>query len=72
MTEMFTFLNSMCFVKFKQSLSEKSRELDKLKNEWTAYTTALSNKHSQELTSEKERALQVQRLERMNRILVLE
>ncbi|XP_041573884.2 spindle assembly abnormal protein 6 homolog isoform X2 [Taeniopygia guttata] len=44
----------------QQSLSEKSRELDKLKNEWTAYTTALSNKHSQELTSEKERALQAQ------------
>ncbi|NXR46376.1 SAS6 protein, partial [Hippolais icterina] len=44
----------------QQSLSEKSRELDKLKNEWTSYTTALSNKHSQELTSEKERALQAQ------------
>ncbi|NXM62560.1 SAS6 protein, partial [Illadopsis cleaveri] len=44
----------------QQSLAEKSRELDKLKNEWTSYTTALSNKHSQELTSEKERALQAQ------------
>ncbi|NXJ21349.1 SAS6 protein, partial [Dicrurus megarhynchus] len=44
----------------QQNLSEKSRELDKLKNEWTSYTTALSNKHSQELTSEKERALQAQ------------
>ncbi|RLW05896.1 hypothetical protein DV515_00004964 [Chloebia gouldiae] len=44
----------------QQSLSEKSRELDKLKNEWTSYTTALSSKHSQELTSEKERALQAQ------------
>ncbi|NWH29802.1 SAS6 protein, partial [Chloropsis hardwickii] len=44
----------------QQSLSEKSRELDKLKNEWTSYTTALSNKHSQELTNEKERALQAQ------------
>ncbi|XP_032923412.1 spindle assembly abnormal protein 6 homolog isoform X2 [Catharus ustulatus] len=44
----------------QQSLSEKSRELDKLKNEWASYTTALSNKHSQELTSEKERALQAQ------------
>ncbi|NXI01027.1 SAS6 protein, partial [Pachycephala philippinensis] len=44
----------------QQSLSEKSRELDRLKNEWTSYTTALSNKHSQELTSEKERALQAQ------------
>ncbi|NWR07577.1 SAS6 protein, partial [Paradoxornis webbianus] len=44
----------------QQSLAEKSRELDKLKTEWTSYTTALSNKHSQELTSEKERALQAQ------------
>ncbi|KFV41717.1 Spindle assembly abnormal protein 6, partial [Gavia stellata] len=44
----------------KQSLSEKSRELDKLKNEWTSYTTALTNTHTQELTNEKERALQAQ------------
>ncbi|NXG23760.1 SAS6 protein, partial [Grallaria varia] len=44
----------------QQSLSEKSRELDKLKNEWTSYTTTLTNKHSQELTNEKERALQAQ------------
>ncbi|KAM9238407.1 spindle assembly abnormal protein 6 homolog [Leptosomus discolor] len=44
----------------QQSLSEKSRELDKLKNEWTSYTTALTNKHTQELTNEKERALQAQ------------
>lgn len=72
LTEMLTFLNSMSFVELKQSLSEKSRELDKLKNEWTSYTTALSNKHSQELTSEKERALQVRWLERINRILIWE
>ncbi|KFR13458.1 Spindle assembly abnormal protein 6, partial [Opisthocomus hoazin] len=44
----------------QQSLSEKSRELDKLKNEWTSYTTALTNKHTQELANEKERALQAQ------------
>ncbi|NXE79779.1 SAS6 protein, partial [Cochlearius cochlearius] len=44
----------------QQNLSEKSRELDKLKNEWTSYTTALTNKHTQELTNEKERALQAQ------------
>ncbi|KAM6262102.1 spindle assembly abnormal protein 6 homolog isoform 1-T1 [Porphyrio hochstetteri] len=44
----------------QQSLSDKSRELDKLKSEWTTYTTALTNKHTQELTSEKERALQAQ------------
>ncbi|NXY85725.1 SAS6 protein, partial [Alcedo cyanopectus] len=44
----------------QQNLSEKSRELDKLKNEWTSYTTALKNTHTQELTNEKERALQAQ------------
>ncbi|NXS52024.1 SAS6 protein, partial [Brachypteracias leptosomus] len=44
----------------QQSLSEKSQELDKLKNEWTSYTTALTNTHTQELTNEKERALQAQ------------
>ncbi|NXT52715.1 SAS6 protein, partial [Pluvianellus socialis] len=44
----------------QQSLSEKSRELDKLKNEWTSHATALTNKHTQELTNEKEKALQAQ------------
>ncbi|NXV49193.1 SAS6 protein, partial [Uria aalge] len=44
----------------QQSLSEKSRELDKLKNEWTSHTAALTNKHTQELTNEKEKALQAQ------------
>ncbi|XP_010016171.1 PREDICTED: LOW QUALITY PROTEIN: spindle assembly abnormal protein 6 homolog [Nestor notabilis] len=44
----------------QQSLSERNRELDKLKHEWTSHTTALTNRHTQELTSEKERALQAQ------------
>ncbi|XP_033861007.2 spindle assembly abnormal protein 6 homolog isoform X2 [Acipenser ruthenus] len=44
----------------QQTLSEKSRELDRLRSEWTSQTTALSNKHSQELTSERERALEAQ------------
>ncbi|KAM9008274.1 spindle assembly abnormal protein 6 homolog [Ara ararauna] len=44
----------------QQSLSERNRELDKLKHEWTSHTTALTNKHTQELTNEKERALQAQ------------
>ncbi|NXG76363.1 SAS6 protein, partial [Baryphthengus martii] len=44
----------------QQNLSEKSRELDKLKNEWTSFTTALKTTHTQELTNEKERALQAQ------------
>nr|XP_019602573.1 PREDICTED: spindle assembly abnormal protein 6 homolog [Rhinolophus sinicus] len=44
----------------QKTLSEKIQELDKLRNEWASHTAALSNKHSQELTSEKEKALQVQ------------
>ncbi|XP_069497688.1 spindle assembly abnormal protein 6 homolog isoform X2 [Ambystoma mexicanum] len=43
----------------QRTLSEKSRELDKLRSEWTTQATTLSNKHSQELTQEKEKALQV-------------
>ncbi|XP_043856467.1 spindle assembly abnormal protein 6 homolog isoform X3 [Dromiciops gliroides] len=42
----------------QQTLSEKVQELDKLRNEWTSHTAALTNKHSQELTNEKEKALQ--------------
>ncbi|XP_024908064.1 spindle assembly abnormal protein 6 homolog isoform X5 [Pteropus alecto] len=42
------------------TLSEKIQELDKLRNEWASHTAALSNKHSQELTNEKEKALQAQ------------
>lgn len=42
-----------------QTLSEKIQELDKLRNEWASHTATLSNKHSQELTNEKEKALQV-------------
>uniref|UniRef100_A0A9L0RK59 Spindle assembly abnormal protein 6 homolog n=1 Tax=Equus caballus TaxID=9796 RepID=A0A9L0RK59_HORSE len=44
----------------QKTLSEKIQELDKLRNEWASHTTALSNKHSQELTNEKEKALQAQ------------
>ncbi|XP_043856466.1 spindle assembly abnormal protein 6 homolog isoform X2 [Dromiciops gliroides] len=44
----------------QQTLSEKVQELDKLRNEWTSHTAALTNKHSQELTNEKEKALQAQ------------
>lgn len=44
----------------QKTLSDKIQELDKLRNEWASHTAALSNKHSQELTSEKEKALQAQ------------
>lgn len=45
-----------------QTLSEKIQELDKLRSEWASHTAALTSKHSQELTNEKERALQVRAL----------
>ncbi|KAM7054076.1 spindle assembly abnormal protein 6 homolog isoform 1-T1 [Molossus nigricans] len=44
----------------QKTLSEKIQELDKLRNEWASHTAALSSKHSQELASEREKALQAQ------------
>ncbi|XP_004614731.1 spindle assembly abnormal protein 6 homolog [Sorex araneus] len=44
----------------QKTLTEKIQELDKLRNEWASHTAALSNKHSQELTNEREKALQAQ------------
>ncbi|KAI1891933.1 hypothetical protein AGOR_G00148810 [Albula goreensis] len=40
----------------QQTLSEKSRELDRLRSEWTSQTATLSNRHSQDLTAEREKA----------------
>ncbi|KAL6055789.1 hypothetical protein STEG23_028749 [Scotinomys teguina] len=44
----------------QEMLSEKTQELDKLRSEWASHTALLTNKHSQELTNEKEKALQAQ------------
>ncbi|XP_066209578.1 spindle assembly abnormal protein 6 homolog [Saccopteryx leptura] len=44
----------------QKTLSEKTQELEKLRTEWASHTAALSSKHSQELTSEREKALQAQ------------
>nr|XP_023669085.1 spindle assembly abnormal protein 6 homolog isoform X2 [Paramormyrops kingsleyae] len=44
----------------QQTLSEKSRELDKLRGEWTSHTTSLSSRHTQDLTTEREKALETQ------------
>ncbi|XP_030646972.1 spindle assembly abnormal protein 6 homolog [Chanos chanos] len=44
----------------QQTLSEKSRELDKLRSEWTSHTTALASRHTQDLTAEREKALEIQ------------
>ncbi|GCC30063.1 spindle assembly abnormal protein 6 homolog [Chiloscyllium punctatum] len=42
----------------QQTLAEKSKELDRLRNEWTAHTNMLANKHSQEVLTEREKASQ--------------
>ncbi|XP_053709936.1 spindle assembly abnormal protein 6 homolog [Synchiropus splendidus] len=44
----------------QQTLSEKTRELDKLRSEWTTQTSSLSSRHSNELQSEREKALELQ------------
>uniref|UniRef100_UPI0037E97D5F spindle assembly abnormal protein 6 homolog n=1 Tax=Semicossyphus pulcher TaxID=241346 RepID=UPI0037E97D5F len=44
----------------QQTLSEKTKELDKLRSEWTSQTSCLSSRHSQELQSEREKAVQLQ------------
>ncbi|XP_032873608.1 spindle assembly abnormal protein 6 homolog isoform X1 [Amblyraja radiata] len=44
----------------QQTLAEKSKELDRLRNEWTTHTNFIANKHSQEVTTEREKALQAQ------------
>ncbi|XP_043403371.1 spindle assembly abnormal protein 6 homolog isoform X2 [Chelonia mydas] len=44
----------------EQALAEKSKELDKLQNEWASQTTSLTDKYSQEITAEKEKMLQIQ------------
>ncbi|XP_068599856.1 spindle assembly abnormal protein 6 homolog [Brachionichthys hirsutus] len=44
----------------QQTLSEKSKDLDKLRSEWTSQSSCLSSRHSQELQSEREKALELQ------------
>ncbi|XP_029919104.1 spindle assembly abnormal protein 6 homolog [Myripristis murdjan] len=57
----------------QQTLSEKTRELDKLRSEWTSQTSSLSSRHSQDMMSEREKALEVQtRLQQQNEQLRLE
>ncbi|KTG35814.1 hypothetical protein cypCar_00020688 [Cyprinus carpio] len=51
----------------QQTLSEKSRELDKLRSEWTSQTTSLSSRHMHDLSAEREKALETQaRLQQQN------
>ena len=40
-----------------QALSSRTRELERLKSEWSAHTTALANEHSAQLTAEREKGV---------------
>ncbi|XP_030049485.1 spindle assembly abnormal protein 6 homolog isoform X3 [Microcaecilia unicolor] len=44
----------------QQALAQKSKELDKLQNEWTSQTSSLANRHTQEIATERAKALQIQ------------
>lgn len=44
----------------QQTLSEKTKELDKLRSEWTSQSSCLSSRHSQELQLEREKAVELQ------------
>ncbi|XP_022625463.1 spindle assembly abnormal protein 6 homolog [Seriola dumerili] len=44
----------------QQTLSEKTKELDKLRSEWTSQTSSLSSRYSQELQSEREKSVELQ------------
>uniref|UniRef100_A0A3Q3WQ37 Spindle assembly abnormal protein 6 N-terminal domain-containing protein n=1 Tax=Mola mola TaxID=94237 RepID=A0A3Q3WQ37_MOLML len=44
----------------QQTLSDKTKELDKLRSEWTSQTSGLSSRHSQELQSEREKTIELQ------------
>ncbi|KAG9486865.1 hypothetical protein GDO78_006975 [Eleutherodactylus coqui] len=44
----------------QQALEEKSKELANLRSEWTSQTSLLTNRHTQEITAEREKVLQMQ------------
>ncbi|XP_069043224.1 spindle assembly abnormal protein 6 homolog isoform X3 [Lepisosteus oculatus] len=44
----------------QQTLAEKAKELEKMQNTWSLQTSELSNRHNQDVTAERERALQIQ------------
>ncbi|XP_054645767.1 spindle assembly abnormal protein 6 homolog isoform X2 [Dunckerocampus dactyliophorus] len=44
----------------QQTLSEKTKELDKLHSEWTLQTSSLSSRHSNELRTEREKNAELQ------------
>lgn len=51
---------------FKKALSSKTIELDHLKAEWTAKMNDLAAKHKHEMATEKEKAIQVNKITLMS------
>lgn len=45
----------------QQTLSQRNIELDKLRSDWTSQTSCLSSRHSQELQSEREKTVELQK-----------
>lgn len=43
---------------FLKTLTEKTKELEKIRSEWTSQSSDLSSRHSQEIQSEREKALE--------------
>ncbi|XP_073431413.1 spindle assembly abnormal protein 6 homolog isoform X2 [Dendrobates tinctorius] len=52
------FSQTLCLT--QQALDEKCKELNKLRNEWTSQTSLLTSRHTQEITTEREKVLQIQ------------
>ncbi|XP_040276235.1 spindle assembly abnormal protein 6 homolog [Bufo bufo] len=52
------FSQKICLL--QQGLEEKCTELSKLRNEWTSQTSFLTSRHTQEITAEREKVLQIQ------------
>ncbi|CAJ0959374.1 unnamed protein product [Ranitomeya imitator] len=52
------FSQTLCLT--QQALDEKCKELNKLRNEWTSHTSLLTSRHTQEITTEREKVLQMQ------------
>ena len=52
----------VCVCVCVQVLASKTKELDKLKSDWSAHTTSLISEHSARITAEKEKAIQVRHL----------
>ncbi|XP_069817812.1 spindle assembly abnormal protein 6 homolog isoform X2 [Dendropsophus ebraccatus] len=52
------FSQKLCLT--QQALAEKCKELDKLRSDWTSQTSLLTSRHTQEITAEREKVLQIQ------------